>query len=161
MRLYKYFGQILNFHKIKTEQTYNFKGCAKKDKSYRLSEYAIPVPKWLPGHGSFLIEKRTEKPRKKNYNFFFNLELFLCQYSSLDASADQIFIAGHGCLIYKTWEMAPNCGGDRCTMCWFIFWWRILIHSQIWPPRVVNFLSFWVCEVRGNISHNKNDKYSV
>ena len=48
---------------------------------------------------------------KKKILLFF-LELFLCQYSSLDASADQIFIAGHGCLIYKTWEMARAEDGD-------------------------------------------------
>ena len=105
--------------------------------------------KFINYRGFFQTAKnnKKKKPRIKKLQLFLNLELFLCQYSSLDASADQIFIAGHGCLIYKTWEMAPNCGGDRCTMCSFIFW-RYFSYSH---GNVNSFLYIskwtWICRI--------------
>ena len=117
MRLYKYFGQILNFHKIKTEQTYNFKGCAKKDKSYRLSEYAIPVPKWLPGHGYFLINKKEQKNLgKKITTFFLILNYFYVNTVALMRLLIKYLLLATGAWFtrHEKWRRIAAATGAQC-----------------------------------------------
>ena len=68
---------------------------------------------------------------------FLHADIILIESFILDC--DQIFIAGHGCLIYKTWEMWRNSffsqfffgKSSQIISSWFILQWRHLLGSLV------------------------------